>query len=465
MKKLIFIMLLIQMSLMGFAQTVFWSDSFEVDNKNTWYYTLQQSGLNKMMFSILGLGTNTIEGIKSAGVICTNDGGTNWYQGYMNMASDIRLFVDIDASNYQNLVLAFNWKCLGDYGYDYGMVGYSLDNGANIVWINVGGYYNGQYCNSSSVQPMALNFNSVLNNKKFRLYFRWICDSYSLYNPAFIVDCVTFTGTATSVPPVADFYATYTTFEAGDSTQFIDNSSNNPTSWAWSFPGGKPTTSTAQNPWVKYNTAGTYNATLTVTNAYGNNQKVRTNYITVEAPTAITQISPSKVLKGQTYTLTIIGNKTDFNLYSNTVWFSNGTDFMYTTNPVAINSTQLTVQLAVSSTAVLGKYDAHVQNSTIGELVFNDGIEVVNKLGINDNTSNNIFTIYPNPAYQSITINLPADFDIRSKVNIYNYLGKFIKEVYIKGNNYMDISDLQNGIYFLKFQDDNYNCFVKMQKL
>ncbi|MCB0706924.1 MAG: PKD domain-containing protein [Saprospiraceae bacterium] len=50
---------------------------------------------------------------------------------------------------------------------------------------------------------------------------------------------------------------------------FSDESSENVTGWAWSFPGGTPATSTDQNPVIIYNTAGVYDIALTVTNAAG----------------------------------------------------------------------------------------------------------------------------------------------------------------------------------------------------
>jgi PKD domain/Secretion system C-terminal sorting domain len=46
-----------------------------------------------------------------------------------------------------------------------------------------------------------------------------------------------------------------------------DASLGNIVSYAWSFPGGTPSTSTAPNPTVSYSANGTYNATLTVTDA------------------------------------------------------------------------------------------------------------------------------------------------------------------------------------------------------
>ncbi|MBL0286084.1 MAG: PKD domain-containing protein [Bacteroidetes bacterium] len=62
----------------------------------------------------------------------------------------------------------------------------------------------------------------------------------------------------------------------GSSINFTDLSSGSPTIWAWSFQGGTPATSTAQNPTVQYNTAGTYTVTLTSTNTNGNNTKTKT---------------------------------------------------------------------------------------------------------------------------------------------------------------------------------------------
>ncbi|MBI3501923.1 MAG: T9SS type A sorting domain-containing protein [Bacteroidetes bacterium] len=63
--------------------------------------------------------------------------------------------------------------------------------------------------------------------------------------------------------------------------QFTDYSAYQPTSWSWSFPGGTPSTSTQQNPFVVYNTPGTYNVSLTVTNANGSDTKTVNTYITV----------------------------------------------------------------------------------------------------------------------------------------------------------------------------------------
>jgi PKD repeat protein len=86
---------------------------------------------------------------------------------------------------------------------------------------------------------------------------------------------------ATPSAPTANFTGTPTTVCQGQSVQFTSTSSGFPDSYSWSFPGGTPTSSTEQNPVIVYNTAGTYNVSLTVTNAFGNDTKTETGYITV----------------------------------------------------------------------------------------------------------------------------------------------------------------------------------------
>lgn len=85
--------------------------------------------------------------------------------------------------------------------------------------------------------------------------------------------------------PVANFTASPTTVCQGGSVSFTDLSTESPTSWAWTFPGGTPASSSAQNPTVVYNTPGTYDVTLVATNLVGNDTEVKTTLITVNMPT------------------------------------------------------------------------------------------------------------------------------------------------------------------------------------
>lgn len=98
---------------------------------------------------------------------------------------------------------------------------------------------------------------------------------------------ITVVDTTTSVPTNADFVAVGNPVAVGGSVNFTDLSVGNPTSWSWTFTGGSPSTSTAQNPTgIVYNTAGTYTVTLTASGTNGTDTETKTNYINVVvAPT------------------------------------------------------------------------------------------------------------------------------------------------------------------------------------
>ncbi len=81
--------------------------------------------------------------------------------------------------------------------------------------------------------------------------------------------------------PIADFSANRTTVVEGESVAFTDQSLDSPTSWSWTFEGGTPATSNLQNPVVDYGTPGVYDVGLRVTNIAGEDELVKTGYITV----------------------------------------------------------------------------------------------------------------------------------------------------------------------------------------
>jgi PKD repeat protein len=84
----------------------------------------------------------------------------------------------------------------------------------------------------------------------------------------------------------------------GLGVQFTDYSAGSPTAWSWSFPGGNPSTSAAQHPFVAYNTPGTYSVSLNVINANGNNTESFTNYITVSNSTNAAPIGTGTTICG-----------------------------------------------------------------------------------------------------------------------------------------------------------------------
>ncbi|SFC18502.1 Por secretion system C-terminal sorting domain-containing protein [Flexibacter flexilis DSM 6793] len=98
------------------------------------------------------------------------------------------------------------------------------------------------------------------------------------------------TGSPVAAVPVADFVSSVDGGCAGTSVTFTNQSTNTPTSYAWTFEGGTPATSTAANPTVTYSTPGSYNVSLVATNSAGADTTVKSDFIFIGNATA--QILP-----------------------------------------------------------------------------------------------------------------------------------------------------------------------------
>jgi PKD repeat protein len=190
-------------------------------------------------------------------------------------------------------------------------------------------------------------------------------------------------------PPVADFSASDTSIYVGDSINFTDLSTNNPTSWSWTFEGGTPSSSTAENPSVTYNTAGTYDVSLTVTNSAGSDGETKTNYITVSE---IPIDPPVAEFTASTTTITVGGSVsfTDQTTNSPTSWswtFEGGTPSSSTSqNPTITYNTVGTYDVSLTAYNSAGsdnetKYDYITVNpesgDEIAEAVDNDSLTFV----------------------------------------------------------------------------------------
>jgi hypothetical protein len=67
--------------------------------------------------------------------------------------------------------------------------------------------------------------------------------------------------------------------------------------------------------------------------------------------------------------------------------------------------------------------------------------------------ANAIINVYPNPAKDNIVLKYNTKDPIQ--IDIYNVLGLRVKSaVHNTNESNIDISDLQNGVYFLRFKDD-----------
>ncbi|MGB1039468.1 MAG: M4 family metallopeptidase [Flavobacteriales bacterium] len=116
----------------------------------------------------------------------------------------------------------------------------------------------GRYCNNNTPPPS-------LTSSTGDLYIKFHTDG-GLHLSGFKLD---WTCTQHTSPlPLAAFTENDTNICTSESITYTNNSFN-ATSYAWSFPGGTPSTSTAVNPVVTYNTGGTYTTRLIATNSFG----------------------------------------------------------------------------------------------------------------------------------------------------------------------------------------------------
>jgi PKD repeat protein len=99
--------------------------------------------------------------------------------------------------------------------------------------------------------------------------------------------------TPTPCSPIAAFNTRTQTICSGGTATFFDYSYNTSSfdSYVWEFEGGTPSTFTGKNPGaVVYNSEGTYNVKLTVTNNKGSNTSVLTDYILVKPANAANSV-------------------------------------------------------------------------------------------------------------------------------------------------------------------------------
>lgn len=181
-------------------------------------------------------------------------------------------------------------------------------------------------------------------------------------------------------PPVADFSADLTSIEIGQSIQFSDLSTGEPTSWTWTFDGGTPETSNDQNPNVTYNSEGVYDVTLVVANSAGSNELTKTAYITVIdptiAPVAEFTANNTTVFVGQAVQFTDLSENepTDFNwiFESGTPSSSSTQNPLVTYNTPGIFDVSLYVENSAGNDEITKTDYITVLPATVGDLVITE---------------------------------------------------------------------------------------------
>ena len=237
--------------------------------------------------------------------------------------------------------------------------------------------------------------------------------------------------------PVAAFKVNDTTICTGANVQFTDQSSNLPTTWAWSFKGGTPDTSNSENPLITYNTPGTYAVTLVASNTAGSGSITKYTYITVHSNPSV-----ATTLAGDSATAEVT-NGTPSYTYS----WSNG------------SQTYKDINLATGTYTVTVKDANGCQNAT--------SVAVIST-GISNVDPSLSFSVYPNPVTDNATIILTTPSTGPLNIELFDITGQKVqticssKVVSANATFQLNGSGLERGIYFLRLSSSQATKLVKV---
>ena len=177
----------------------------------------------------------------------------------------------------------------------------------------------------------------------------------------------------------SDMYSAYSANFTADSTticqnlnvDYTDQSTGTPSGWSWSFPGGTPSSSAAQNPQnIVYTTPGNYSVSLTTSWGTYTNTMTKTNYITVN-PLPSVPVTPS----GDT----LLCQNNSNTLYT-TLSAANATGYQWQLTPDtagALTPADTTVMINWSDTWNGTAYLAVRSVGTCGTSAFSPSLEIV----------------------------------------------------------------------------------------
>ena len=155
----------------------------------------------------------------------------------------------IDCSGRNNITLAFNYLERGAGTNDNATLWYydgtTWSQLVDLAKTSTGcGSGQGLWTAYSTLLPASAN-----GNANVKVGFNWTNNDDGAGNdPSFAVDDITLTVPAGGTPPTSAFTISDNTICPGTCITFTDQSTNTPTSWAWTFSGGSPSTSSSQNP-------------------------------------------------------------------------------------------------------------------------------------------------------------------------------------------------------------------------
>jgi PKD repeat protein len=221
--------------------------------------------------------------------------------------------------------------------------------------------------------------------------------------------------------------------------QFQDQSTGDPNSWRWSFPGGQPISSNLQNPSVTYSIPGTYEVRLVTVNNYGRDTLIEQSYITASSlPFANFGL---QLTQNQLATNNLSNNATSY------LWdFGDGTTSTLP-NPAHTYSTVGSFLITLTVT------------NECGSDTFDKSIEITT--AINDLLLKKVFTVSPNPNDGNFKVFFDNKNPSLYQISLKNAVGVtvFNQKTTVSSNQFseqIEVSGLPSGAYWLQVMGDGF---------
>jgi len=258
------------------------------------------------------------------------------------------------------------------------------------------------------------------------------------------------------------FYSDATSVCEEETVGFSDMSTGDVISWAWTFEGGSPGTSSAQNPAVMYFTAGTYDVTLEVSDGTETISTTMEDYITVgaapeQAATPEGQVEICTNYMPSSYEYTTMGAE-GADTY---VWMVSPTE-AGTISGEGLNA-EFEFTPDWEGTAIISVQGVN----DCGEGVFSEELEVLCEIciGVDEYTLGNSTQIYPNPTSGIFTIEFSQGTG-QTAIRIMNILGEMVYENNLEITNStlldVDLGDLTKGVYFARIKSGDAEIIRKV---
>ncbi len=253
--------------------------------------------------------------------------------------------------------------------------------------------------------------------------------------------------------PQAQFTSDVTEGPAPLVVNFFDQSTNNPTQRAWSFPGGAQLNSDALNPVVQYEEPGVYDVILTVSNDSGTDTETKIHYITVTEPVIAPQADFSSSIQegGSPLTVTFFDQST--NDPTEWLWeFAGGIPGTSDEkNPTVVYQNEGTYQVSLTSSNEGGS-DTEIKSGYI---------VVGFPASLGDNAEEQMtLLVFPNPAHGNCQLQIKG-FDTKNthlrvlaadgKQVLAQHLGAMAADTQFP----LDLSNFPAGIYTVQVTTDS----------